>query len=213
MFVTLEGIEGSGKSTVIERLAQYMRKQNRPALVTREPGGSGLGKKLRRMLLDPCADKLSSEAELFLFLADRAQHVEELIRPALSKGAIVLCDRYSDSTLAYQGYGRDLDLDSLERLCALAGRNLEPDLTLLLDLPVRMGLERALQRNRQSGKGADESRFDAESLDFHSRVRKAYLALAAKNPDRIKVINAAAGLERVFQDCAAEIDAKLGGRY
>lgn len=209
MLVTLEGIEGSGKSTVIEILAESLRARGMEAVVTREPGGSGLGSALRRILLGADTGNLSPKAELFLFLADRAQHMEELIKPALKRGAIVLCDRYSDSTLAYQGGGRNFGMDELGLMCAFASDNLTPDLTLLLDLPVRAGLGRALQRNHFLGRDMNESRFDTESLDFHERAREAYLALAKKHPERIVIINAANSLERVAEDCIKALDDKL----
>lgn len=209
MFITLEGIEGSGKSTIINKLADYLRDLDFLPLVTRQPGGSSLGRKLRPILLDSASDNLAKEAELFLFLADRAQHIQELILPALQEGQIVLCDRYSDSTLAYQGSGRQMDIEKLENFCKLASSDLVPDLTFLLDLPVRMGLGRALQRNFQKGKDMNESRFDTESLDFHERVRQAYLRLAQKEPERIKVINAANGIEQVTKDCIEAIKQKL----
>ncbi len=209
MFITLEGIEGSGKSTIIDRLASYLQNRDRETLITREPGGSELGKKLRTILLSPQTDNLTGEAELFLFLADRAQHVHSLIKPALKQGLIVLSDRFTDSTLAYQGKGRELDFQNLKAMCDLASQNLVPDLTILLDLPVRMGLERALRRNRLLGKDVNESRFDTESLDFHERVRKAYLDLAAREPERFKIINAANNLELVIEDCINSVEDKL----
>lgn len=209
MFITLEGIEGSGKSTLIDKLAAYLRAKNKQVMVTREPGGSDLGRKLRAILLSSQTGNLANEAELFLFLADRAQHVKDFIKPSLDQGQVVLCDRYSDSTLAYQGYGREIKTKDLERMCALSSHNLVPDLTLLLDLPVRMGLGRAIQRNFQMGRNMNESRFDSESLDFHERVRKAYLALAQKEPERIKIINAANNLEQVIEDCKMVINNKM----
>lgn len=211
MFITLEGIEGSGKTTLINILANHLRDKEELPLVSRQPGGSVLGRKLRPILLSSATDNLVKEAELFLFLADRSQHVHELIRPALEEGQTVLCDRYTDSTLAYQGYGRGMNLDALESMCKLASLDLVPDLTLLLDLPVRMGLGRALQRNCQLGKDMNESRFDTEKLDFHERVRDGYLKLAEKYPERIKLINAANGLEQVVQDCIQELDSKMTG--
>lgn len=205
MFITLEGIEGSGKSTLIEILADYLRDQKLVPLVTREPGGSSLGRKLRQILLDPDSRNLSSKSELCLFMADRAQHVQEVIAPALEQGQIVLCDRYTDSTIAYQGYGRNMDIDELEKLCHFAGCDVVPDLTLLLDLPVRMGLGRVLQRKHEVGPVNREDRFDSETLDFHERVRQAYLELAKKYPERIKIIDAANGKEQVARDCVSAL--------
>lgn len=160
-------------------------------MLTREPGGCNLGRSLRSILLDGRTRGLSSRAELFLFLADRAQHVAEIVRPALEAGQIVLCDRYTDSTLAYQGYGRGLDTEYLRRLNDAATGGLAPDLTLLLDLPVRCGLGRAGERNRIKGLVVSEGRFDSESLDFHERVRTGYRALAEEEPERFAIIDAA----------------------
>ena len=147
MFISFEGIEGAGKSTAINYLAGFLQANGLDPLCTREPGGCALGRSLRSLLLDARTRELSSRAELFLFLADRAQHVAEIIRPALEAGQTVLCDRYTDSTLAYQGYGRGLDTEYLHRLNQAATGGLQPELTLLLDLPVRCGLMRAGERN------------------------------------------------------------------
>lgn len=172
MFISFEGIEGAGKSTAINYLAGFLQENGHDPLCTREPGGCALGRSLRSILLDARTRELSSRAELFLFLADRAQHVAEIIRPALEAGQTVLCDRYTDSTLAYQGHGRGLDTEYLQRLNQAATGGLQPELTLLLDLPVRCGLMRAGERNRLEGLVVSEGRFDAESLDFHERVRQ-----------------------------------------
>ena len=188
MFITFEGIEGSGKTTARQLLAQELEKRGHDVLLTREPGGCGLGRALRPILLDARNSGLCNRAELYLFLADRAQHVAEIIRPALEAGQIVICDRYTDSTLAYQGYGRGRDPDRLRRANDLATGGLQPDLTLLCDLPVSAGLERAGLRNRREGTVLSEGRFDGESLNFHERVRQGYLTIAAEEPDRIAII-------------------------
>ncbi|WP_300787123.1 dTMP kinase [uncultured Desulfovibrio sp.] len=190
MFISFEGIEGSGKSTALTLLAQELERRGYDVLRTREPGGCGLGRALRPILLDARTRSLNMRAELYLFLADRAQHVAEVIRPALEAGQIVLCDRYTDSTLAYQGYGRGLDPEKLRRINEMATGGLVPDLTLLMDLPVGLGLERAGLRNQRQGTVLSEGRFDAESMDFHERVRQGYLALAAEEPCRIACIDA-----------------------
>ena len=189
MFISFEGIEGSGKSTALTLLAQELERRGYDVLRTREPGGCGLGRALRPILLDASTRSLNMRAELYLFLADRAQHVAEVIRPALEAGQIVLCDRYTDSTLAYQGYGRGLDPEKLRRINEMATGGLVPDLTLLMDLPVGLGLERAGLRNQRQGTVLSEGRFDAESMDFHERVRQGYLALAAEEPCRIACID------------------------
>ncbi len=189
MFVTLEGTEGSGKSTLARLLCAELEKRGLEAVLTREPGGCALGRELRGILLDS-ASRLDDKAELFLFLADRAQHVGECVRPALARGAWVVCDRYSDSTIAYQGYGRGMDPAELRSLCDAASGGLQPDRTLLLDLPAEQGLARALERNGADGSAATEGRFEAEKLDFHRRVRQGFLALAGREPDRFIVLDA-----------------------
>lgn len=197
MFVTFEGIEGTGKSTQLKRLAQALAERNLPVTVTREPGGSDLGRTLRSILLSMESRDLTSQAELFLYLADRAQHVATVIQPALAAGRIVLCDRFTDSTVAYQGYGRGLDPARLEALNALAVDGIWPNRTILLDLEPETGLARARARNRDLGTTLDEGRFEAEALSFHSRVREGFLALAAAQPDRFVIIDASAPVDAV----------------
>lgn len=212
MFISFEGIEGSGKSTAQRLLAEHFQGLGHDPLLTREPGGCALGRSLRPILLDARTRGLSSRAELYLFLADRAQHVAEVILPALEAGHIVLCDRYTDSTLAYQGHGRGLDPERLRRINDMATGGLLPDLTLLLDLPVHCGLERAGQRNREEGTVLSEGRFDAESLEFHERVRQGYRALAADEPDRIAIIDASQPPEDVMLQCLSAVEAVLRRR-
>ncbi len=189
MFITVEGIEGSGKSTLIAGLAGKLQECGLPCLVTREPGGCGLGADLRRILLES-ARRLDDRAELFLFLADRAQHVAEVIRPALSRGEWVICDRYADSTVAYQGYGRGMDPAMLQSASSAAADGLAPGLTFLLDLPAEEGLRRARLRNLAEGTEASEGRFEAEELAFHERVRTGFLKLAEMEPSRFAVLDA-----------------------
>lgn len=212
MFVTFEGIEGSGKSTAMRLLAAHLQERGHDPVLTREPGGSSLGRSLRPILLDARTCGLSSRAEIHLFLADRAQHVAEIIRPALEAGQTVLCDRFSDSTLAYQGYGRGHDLEHLRLINAQAIGGLAPDLTFLLDLEASEGLERAGRRNRAAGTVVSEGRFDSESLNFHERVRKGYLALAQAEPERISVIDASRQPEDVLLQCLSALEAKLRQR-
>ena len=212
MFVTFEGIEGSGKSTAMRLLAAHLQERGHDPVLTREPGGSSLGRSLRPILLDARTCGLSSRAEIHLFLADRAQHVAEIIRPALEAGQTVLCDRFSDSTLAYQGYGRGHDLEHLRLINAQAIGGLAPDLTFLLDLEASEGLERAGRRNRAAGTVVSEGRFDSESLNFHERVRKGYLALAQAEPKRISVIDASRQPEDVLFQCLSALEAKLRQR-
>ena len=189
MFITLEGMEGSGKSTLLRGLAGRLAAGGRDVVSTREPGGSALGKQLRALLL--CAESdVVPEAELFLFLADRAQHVAQVIRPALNRGAVVLCDRYIDSTLVYQGVGRGFDPARLRLLCDMATGGLWPDATLVLDLEVTAGLGRAASRHQADNSFAAEGRFEAESLAFHQQVRQGFVRLAAQEPERFSVLDA-----------------------
>jgi len=198
VFVTFEGVEGSGKSTQIARTASWLAGLGRAVTATREPGGCALGAALRAILLDARNTGLDATAELFLYLADRAQHVAEVIRPALARGDMVLCDRYHDSTVAYQGFGRGLNLAHLAGLGEMASGGLHPDITVLLDLPVEQGLARARGRNRASGDSLAEGRFEALDLQFHERVRQGFLTLAAQEPHRFAVIDATGGPDEVF---------------
>lgn len=209
MFITFEGIEGAGKSTAMHLLAEHLESRGHAVLLTREPGGSILGRKLRALLLDTRTGNLCSRAELFLFLADRAQHVSEIIRPALDERQIVLCDRYVDSTLVYQGYGRGIDVDRLRAVNVLATGGLMPHLTLLLDLPTEMGLVRAGRRNREEGTVIAEGRFDAESKQFHNRVRQGYLEQAAEEPDRFAIIDAVSPPDEVLLQCVSAVESRL----
>ena len=209
MFITFEGIEGAGKSTLVSGVEQWFKSKGRNVLVTREPGGCGLGASLRSVLLDAKNTGLTSEAELFLYLADRAQHVAEVIRPALERGEVVLCDRYLDSTIAYQGYGRGFDPLWLLDLNKKAVRNLVPDLTFLIDLAPETGLKRALDRNERENKAVSEGRFEAESLNFHTRVRKGFLALAEMFPERYRIVDGARNAEQALEQALLFLDAEI----
>lgn len=189
MFITLEGIEGAGKTTLLHRLAAVLQAQENEVLLTREPGDSGPGWVLRNLLLNP-ETRLCPEAELFLFLADRAQHVTETIVPALQRGAIVLCDRYLDSTIVYQGYGRGLDIDMLANLNSLAIQDVWPDLTFVLDMDPAIALERARKRNQEQATAQKEGRFEAEALLFHQKIRQGFQEWTARHPGRIKLLDA-----------------------
>jgi dTMP kinase len=201
MFITFEGIEGSGKSTQLRRLAERIT----GSVVTKEPGGTPTADRIRAILLDS-AMKLDPIAELFLFAASRRQNVVEVIRPALERGAAVLCDRFTDSTLAYQGFGRLINLDQLRTLNAWATDSLTPDLTFLFDLPEETGLSRARSRNAEAVK--DEGRFEAEDLRFHRRAREGYLSLALAEPSRFAVINAEGDVDDVQARVVAELKAR-----
>lgn len=204
--ITCEGIEGSGKSTQILLLAAHLRSQGKEIVVTREPGGCPIADEIRRILLDPSNVELSARAELLLYAAARAQHVEEVIRPALGKGAIVLCDRYIDATVAYQGFGRGLDLPLIAQLNLVASGGLLPDLTLLFDLPVEIGLNRARARNAVALE--DEGRFEAESLAFHQRVRAGYLQCASQE-ERFTIVDATGTPAQVTKRMVGFVDTFL----
>ena len=199
-FITLEGGEGAGKTTQIVHLADWLRQRGVTCTVTREPGGTGLGRKIRALLLDPDHAGMSPETELLLYMADRAQHIGSVIRPALARGETVVCDRYFDATLVYQGAARGLPTERIQRLHDLVFDGLNPDLTLLLDLPVETGLARARQQLDAGGRVRQESRFEAEDVLFHERVRAGYLDLARRHPDRFRVVDAARDEARVQDD-------------
>ncbi len=184
MFITLEGPEGAGKTTQLRALAGFLRDCGYDVVTTREPGGTPIGDQIRHVLHDTANTAMSPTAEMLLYAASRAQLVAEVIRPALVAGRVVLCDRYADSTLAYQGFGRGLDGDMLATLTAIATGGLRPDLTLLLDLDVVRGLA------RRRDEGEEMNRLDLETLEFHRRVREGYLALAAAEPARWVCIDA-----------------------
>lgn len=193
LFITFEGIEGSGKSSQLNLLTRRLRRMGWKVIQTREPGGTRFGNQIRRALLSVQNQGLDPRAELFLYLASRTQHLEEVILPALKKGSVVLCDRFSDATLAYQGFGRRLDMKTVRAAVDYAAKGVRPDLTLLLDLDVRAGLSRVHIRGR-----AD--RLDREDVRFHQRVRNGYLRLARSNPRRIRVIDAARERNAVSRD-------------
>lgn len=202
MFITFEGIEGSGKTTQLSHTIRFLEEHGRTCVVTREPGDTRIGKKIRQILLDPENKELVPQAELFLYAADRAQHIRERILPALSAGHTVLCDRFFDATTAYQGYARGIDLALIESLHHQVLGDLRPDLTVLFDLDPRVGLKRAWKEIDQGGRAGDETRFEHEALAFHDRVRQGYLELADKEPARITVIDASLSEDEVRQHIA-----------
>lgn len=210
-FISLEGGDGTGKTTQLKALEKHLLSRGQACLVTREPGGTALGRLIRRVLLETGGQPVTSPAELFLYLADRAQHVQEVILPALKAGRIVICDRYTDSTLAYQGYGRGLDLELLRRLNDIANSGVQPDLTLLLDCPVELGLSRTAQRRLDAGaEGRNrEDRFERETLVFHERVRAGFLELARREPNRFRVIDGTRPVGEVAQQIKTIVDEKL----
>jgi len=206
MFITLEGIEGSGKTSQIQKMANFLEAGGHPYLLTREPGGTRIGRRIRQVLLDPESSDLDPVAELLLYNADRVQHVQAVIRPALAGGKIVICDRYVDATRAYQGVARRLDLDLVETLHRLLVDDLKPDLTFLLDLPPEEGLRRAWVQIDSGARSDRETRFEKEALAFHTRVREGYLRLAAGEPDRFVIVDAAAPLEDVWRQLSAKLE-------
>ena len=204
MFITLEGPEGSGKTSQLPALAEYLRAAGYDVVVTREPGGTAVGDQIREILMNLQNVSIIPRTEILLFLAARAQHVEELIRPALAAGKIVLCDRYGDSTLAYQGFGHKTDLKMLQTLLDFSTGGLKPDLTLLVDVPVEMGMA------RKRANSSEWNRLDAYALAFHERVRAGYFALAEAEPGRWLTIDATKDLESIQEALRSAILNRLG---
>jgi len=203
VFITLEGPDGSGKTTQARLLAEWLREQGYDVTLTREPGGTDIGDQIRAVLHDPENRAMDARTEILLYSASRAQHVAQRIRPALADGKIVVSDRYADSTLAYQGYGRGLDRETLRKITAFATGGLTPDLTLYLDLSPDEGLHR-----RQLG-GGEWNRLDAEALEFHQRVRAGYLELIEQQPDRWATIRADRPVEEVQKEIRGVVKEKL----
>jgi dTMP kinase len=204
-FIAFEGIEGCGKTTQIRMAGEYLAAQGLVCLTTDEPGGTPLGKRIREMLLNVGPYAISPHTELLLFVAARVQHVQDVILPALEQGKWVLCDRFIDATLAYQGFGRGLDCQVIKYLHDFSSASLTPALTILLDMPVEAGLRRALGRIARL-QGLDrEDRFEREDLAFHQRVREGYLALAAEHPERYRIIDGAREIALVQKDVCREL--------
>lgn len=189
LFITFEGADGCGKTTQIKLLDEYLRGKGYKTLLTREPGSKGLGEKLREILLN-YDGVVAPACESFLFLADRAQHVECIIKPALERGTIVLCDRHTDSTLAYQGYGRGLDLEEIKHLNNIATSGLKPDLTLLFDIDIETSQERV---------GKEKDRMESAGIEFFERVRNGFLEIAKSEPERVKVLNSRDTIENIHR--------------
>ena len=201
-FITLEGGEGAGKTTLIQSLQKKLEEEGHAVVVTREPGGSSLGKEIRSWLLEKGRD-LDRWTELLLFLADRSQHLKEVIRPALDAGKVVICDRFNDSTIAYQGFGRGLDIPKVQEICELIVGETVPDLTLYLDIPPELGLQRAL--NQRGGK----DRLESEQLAFHINLRKGFHWLAEQEPHRIQTIDATKTKDQVFDEAWGYVCSRL----
>lgn len=187
LFITFEGADGCGKTTQIELVNKYLQEKGYKTLVTREPGAKGLGEKLREILLN-YEGEVSPNCESFLFLADRAQHVDCIIKPALKNNTIVLCDRHTDSTIAYQGYGRQLNIQEIKKLNDIAVNGLKPDLTIVFDIDIETSMQRV---------GKTKDRMESAGMEFFNRVRNGYLAIAQEEPNRVKVINSADTIENI----------------
>ncbi|NQU02817.1 MAG: dTMP kinase [Syntrophaceae bacterium] len=214
-FIVFEGIEGSGKTTQVKKAGDYLAERNIPFILTSEPGGTQSGKEIRTLLLHKTSLPLSVKAELLLFAADRAQHVDEIIVPALKEGKVVLCDRFSDATIAYQGYGRGWEIDIVRKIDAFSSGSLKPDLTFLLDVPVDTGLGRISSRasNRTIQKGIKEKlddRFEKENRSFHERVREGYLSLAENEPERFRVIDGLRGINEIHHEICVSLLELIG---
>lgn len=203
-FITFEGIDGSGKSTQLRLLAAHLRARGHDVIMTREPGGTELGRQLREAFLET-HEKVAPMAELLAFAADRAQHVEYLIKPALAAGKVVISDRYADATFAYQGAGRGFPADKVNQVIALATGGLKPDLTLFFDIPVEMAITRMSDRAESEAKA---NRMDAETAEFYHRVRDAYLTIAAAEPERFIIVEASGSVEEI-QGKVDEIVSKI----
>jgi dTMP kinase len=211
-FITFEGLDGSGKSTHLERLAEELRHDGLEVVTTREPGGTEIGERIRGVLLDSHTHGLTPLAELALMFASRAQHIAEVILPAINRGAWVLCDRYTDSSEAYQGAGRQLGAEAVLTLHRVICLGLQPDLTLLLDNDIASSLSRARRRNR-TAEGADENRFEQESRAFYERVHQQFLSIAHREPERVAIIDARRSFEAVHQDVLATVRERLLARH
>jgi dTMP kinase len=207
-FITIEGGDGTGKTSQIRTLESYLIQRGFACAMTREPGGTALGSLIRKVLLEVGSHEIASSTELFLYLADRAQHVSEVILPALKSDKIVLCDRFTDSTVAYQGYGRGIELGLLRQLNDIADQGVHPDLTILLDCPVSVGLARTARRQTAAGR-RQEDRFEREKIEFHEKVRAGFLEMARTEPERFRIVDATPSSEEVMLRIKRIIDREL----
>lgn len=204
VFITIEGGEGAGKTTQTKLLYDYLKKKGYKAVVTFEPGATRIGSLIRKTLLDPKNKEISHITELFLYIADRAQHVRETIEPALKSGKVVICDRFFDATTAYQGFGRKISLDLIDKLNNCAAQGIKPDLTLYFDLGAAEGLRRIKKRYSENKKNTD--RIEKEKILFHKNVRRGYLYTARKDPSRVKIIKAGSTIEKTFDSIKLHVD-------
>ena len=209
MFITLEGIEGSGKTTQISYITEYLRSRGRECIVTREPGGTPIGRKIRSILLDPDSKGMAHLTELCLYVADRKEHLHKLIQPALRQKKIVICDRFSDATVVYQGYARGIDMNLIHSMHRSICGDVKPDLTFLLDLPPETGLARAWKQINAGNRSDAETRFEQKTLAFHHKVRQGYLDLARLEAERFHVIKANRDKQQVREDILAVISSMI----
>jgi dTMP kinase len=212
MFISFEGIEGSGKTTNISRAVRFLQDKGHDCVITREPGGTRIGEKIRAILLDPSSKEMDPLTELLLYTADRSQHVKELISPLLSSGKTVVCDRYFDATVVYQGYARGLDTELILRLHRLLFENLKPDITILLDLSPEIGLSRAWKQIDKGARDRLETRFEEETLSFHKKVRSGYLEMARLEPERFRIIDASKKPDQVREEIIRTLAAEINDR-
>ena len=199
LFITFEGVDGCGKTTQMNLLAKYLKNDGHDVIITREPGAKGLGEKIREILLHYDGE-VSSRAESFLFLADRAQHIDKIVNPAVEEGKIVLCDRHTDSTIAYQGYGRGVDIAQLTMLNNLATGQRKPDITFVFDIDIETSMSRV---------GKEKDRMESAGIEFFEKVRKGYLEIAKQEPSRVKVINSTRSIEEISKEVLGYINSVL----
>lgn len=199
LFITFEGCDGCGKTTQLNLLAEFLKEKGHEIIITKEPGADGLGEKIRELLLNYNGE-VSQKCESFLFLADRAQHIDTIVKPALQRSVIVLCDRHTDSTIAYQGYGRGLNIEELSKLNELATGGIKPDLTLLFDVDTETSMLRV---------GNSQDRMESAGIEFQKKVRMGYLELAQKEPERIKVFNSSKSIEQLHQEVITAVQTIL----
>jgi len=203
--ITFEGIEGSGKSTQMRLVAEYLIEKNVPLLITSEPSGTDIGRKIGGILFNRGHHYMCAEAEVFLFCAARSQHVREMIMPALKENRVVLCDRFSDATYAYQGVGRGLSLEFIKIINDYSSMLIKPDVTFLFDLPVEIGLKRAMERNDLLKESSFSDRFEREQMDFHRRVREGYLNIYKSEPNRIRLIDATRNIDTIQEEVRRQV--------
>ncbi len=199
LFITFEGVDGCGKTTQMDLLAKYLQTQGYEVVITREPGAKGLGEKIREILLHYDGE-VSSKAESFLFLADRAQHIDKIVNPAIENGKIVLCDRHTDSTIAYQGYGRGVNIDKLRMLNNLATGDRKPDITFVFDIDIETSMSRV---------GQEKDRMESSGVEFFNNVRKGFLEIAKQEPERVKVISSDKSIDEIHREVLEYIQTKI----